>query len=147
MKFLHKTRLEHPEVASRFENTVIFGGLGGRADQAFAQIHQLHMAVENPELDCGNLYLFTPESIIFLLEKGVNVVKTPLPLYIGENVGIIPIGKPAVITTQGLEWNVKNWETSFGTQVSTSNHIKASEVMVTTSERVLFTLELVSSSE
>ena len=147
LKFLHKIRLDHPELAARLENTVLFGGLGGRADQAFAQIHQLYEAAEKPELECGNLYLFTPESIVFVLEKGMNIIRTPVPSYIAENVGIIPIGKPAVITTQGLEWDVEDWETSFGTQVSSSNHIKASEVKVSTSERVLFTMELASRPE
>ncbi|KAL9086347.1 MAG: hypothetical protein Q9165_007133 [Trypethelium subeluteriae] len=147
LKFLHEARVDDTERASRLENTVLIGGLGGRADQAFAQIHQLYEAVEKPELECGNIYFLTPKSMIFLLEKGVNTISTPLPSCITENVGIIPIGKPAVITTKGLEWDVENWKTSFGTQVSTSNHIKASEVEITTSERFLFTMELVSSSE
>ena len=89
------------------------------------------------------MYLITPESIIFLLHKGLNKIHTPMGLYLlAENVGIIPIAKPSVITTQGFEWDVKDWSTEFGAQISTSNHIRNEFVQVETTERVLFTVEL-----
>ena len=123
--------------------TIVFGGLGGRADQAFAQIHQLFMAAHNPDLNGGDLYLFTPLSIMFVLHKGYNTIQTPLETgVIGENVGIIPVAQPAVISTSGLEWNVQDWHTSFEYQMSTSNHIKAPEVSIVTSHSVIFTMEL-----
>ena len=134
-------------------NTVIFTSLSGRADHAFSALHTLHQAAADPALDCGNLYLFTSSSIIFLLEKGTNIIKTPFfsplstdsyPLLspITENVGTVPIGCPAVVTLRGFEWDVTDWETSFGTQVSTSNCIRKDEVVVETTERVVFTMEL-----
>ena len=101
------------------------------------------MAAQDLDLNAGELFLFTPESIVFVLEKGRNLIQTPLKSgVIGESVGIIPVSRPAVITTNGLEWDVQDWHTSFDTQMSTSNHITADEVLVVTSERVLFTLEL-----
>lgn len=91
----------------------------------------------------GDLYLITAESIMFLLEKGKNMIYTPVGAkHFTENIGIIPIGRPSVITTHGLEWDVTDWSTEFGTQMSTSNHIRAEMVEVETSERVLFTLEI-----
>ena len=91
----------------------------------------------------GDLYLITAESIMFLLEKGKNTIHAPVgPKHFAENIGIIPIGRPSVITTHGLEWDVTDWSTEFGTQMSTSNHIRAETVEVETSERVLFTLEI-----
>lgn len=126
-------------------STIVFGGLGGRADQAFAQIHQLYMAALKPALDCGDVYLFTPSSVIFILEEGENVIKTPLSCgALDESVGIIPILGPAKITTKGLEWDVEDWHTSFEAEMSTSNHIKADQIMVKASHRVLFTLHLAS---
>ena len=120
----------------------VLGGLGGRADQAFSQLHHLYAASMDASLDIGDLYLVTGTSIIFLLRKGQNWIRTPMGKgFFTENVGIIPIGKPSVITTTGLEWDVKDWSTEFGTQISTSNHIKADAVSVKTTERVLFTLE------
>ena len=122
----------------------IFGGLDGRADQAFSQLHHLYAeANQEPTASVGDLYLITKESIIFLLEKGLNKIYAPVaPGFFAENVGIIPIGKPSIITTRGLEWDVTDWPTEFGTQISTSNHIKADVVEVETTERIIFTLEL-----
>ncbi|KAL2038004.1 hypothetical protein N7G274_009224 [Stereocaulon virgatum] len=121
----------------------VFGGLGGRADQAFSQIHHLYAEVrQDPKPSAGDLYLITEESIVFLLEKGLNKIYAPVAAEsFTENVGIIPIGKPSVISTRGLEWDVTNWPTEFGTHISTSNHVKADVVEVETTERVLFTLE------
>lgn len=122
----------------------IFGGLGGRADQAFSQLHHLYVhAHEESTVSKGDIYLITPESVVFLLEKGSNKIHTPLETgFFKENVGIIPMAKPSVITTRGLEWDVTGWPTEFGIQISTSNHIKSDIIEVETTERVLFTLEL-----
>lgn len=91
----------------------------------------------------GDLYLITAESVMFLLEKGKNRFHAPVgPRHFTENVGIIPIGRPSIITTHGLEWDVTDWTTEFGAQMSTSNHIRAEIVEVEISERVLFTLEI-----
>lgn len=126
------------------QDVVVMGGLGGRADQAFSQLHHLYTASQDPSLSTlGQIYLVTPESIIFLLEKGLNRISTPIgPGRFTENVGIIPIARPSVITTQGLRWDVTDWPTEFGGQISTSNHIQRKFVEVETTERVLFTLEL-----
>ncbi|KAG6997755.1 thiamine pyrophosphokinase [Physcia stellaris] len=129
-------------------DVVVLGGLGGRVDQAFSQLHHLYMASIDSSLNLGDLYLVTGTSIIFLLQKGLNWIRTPMgPGFFTENVGIIPIGRPSVITTTGLEWDVKDWSTEFGAQISTSNHIKADVVSVKTTERVLFTLEFAESEE
>ena len=137
---------QRQKVASGQEtlDVIVLGGLGGRADQAFSQLHYLYAASADKTLDrIGHIYLVTQESIIMPLEKGFNRIKTPVEEgHIGENVGIIPLGTPSTITTKGLEWDVTDWNTSFGTQLSTSNHIRASYVEVMTSERVLFTVEI-----
>lgn len=143
---LYATDLDKGLAQIRHENmhaeVAIFGGLGGRADQAFSIFHQLYKnAISMPE--AGDLYLVTEESIVFLLEKGMNCIHSPVRAKLfTENVGIIPIAKPSVITTKGLEWDVTDWATEFGKQISTSNHIKQDLVYVETTERVLFTLEL-----
>lgn len=62
--------------------------------------------------------------------------------YLEENVGILPISGPAVISTTGFEWDVSDWKTSMGGQISTSNHIRADVVTVQTNEQILFTAEL-----
>jgi thiamine pyrophosphokinase len=52
------------------------------------------------------------------------------------------MGKPAVISTKGLEWDVQEWRTEFGGRMSTSNHIVSDLVEIDTSDTVLFTVEL-----
>lgn len=126
----------HPDVA-------IFGSLGGRTDQAFSQLHQLYVANDVKFSMLGNLYLITRESIMFVLEKGGNSILTPVgDQCLTKNVGILPLGRPSRITTHGLEYDVTDWETEFGTQVSTSNYIVKPLVEVETTEKVLFTVEL-----
>ncbi|CAI7568424.1 unnamed protein product [Penicillium pancosmium] len=191
---------------------VILGGLGGRVDQAFSQIHHLYMMTQTqrelresqqvPSQDKktntnsstkpnqasgGNLYLVSEESITFVLQKGKNTIHTPAtkrpqtdieqsecddtlesrkrkrdqsqdqdqgsatetdsaddsPEYLfEENIGIIPLSASASITTHGFEWDVEDWHTEIGGQLSTSNHIRADVVSVETSVPVLFTVEL-----
>lgn len=96
----------------------------------------------------GQIFLVNAQSVCFLLEKGMNKITTPVgPGLFAENVGIIPIARPSVITTKGLEWDVSDWYTEFGGQMSTSNHIRSNTIEIETSERVLFTIELDRSQE
>jgi thiamine pyrophosphokinase len=166
---------------------VILGGLGGRVDQAFSQIHHLYLMTQNQReireanqasadnkgnesAAGGNLYLVSEESITFILQQGKNIIRTPATkradiaealepqadgsesrkrkrdqeseYFFEENIGIIPISAPASITTRGFEWDVQDWHTEIGGQISTSNHIRADTVEVETSVPVLFTVEL-----
>ncbi|EEP81518.1 predicted protein [Uncinocarpus reesii 1704] len=160
-------------------DVLVLGGLGGRVDQAFSQIHHLYSASLSPasaaDRPTGGLYLISEESITFLLHEGENTILTPggslldaqprresapgskvhgcsdeetlvsstvQQCYLSENVGIIPVGGPSVINTKGFEWDVHDWKTEFGGQVSTSNHIRADMVEVITTKPVLFTVEL-----
>ncbi|KAL2825303.1 thiamine pyrophosphokinase [Aspergillus cavernicola] len=168
---------------SRRLEILILGGLGGRVDQAFSQIHHLYMMNQNQKQKqktdssdtdsgstsrSGNLYLISEESITFILQPGQNTIHVPrtnrarsnsnqdlnethpnLPIekevssyLLEENVGIIPLSGPARISTRGLQWDVKDWATEIGGQISTSNHIRAEVVEVETGVPVLFTLEL-----
>lgn len=146
----------NPTLLTERLDVAVFGGLGGRADQAFSQLHNLYAASRDiwPG-QLGDLYLVTMESIVFCLQRGHNTIYTPVRSRIpgsvgsgllGESVGIIPVAQPSVISTTGLEWDVKSWPTEFGKQISTSNHIKSDIVSVQTTERVLFTVEITKES-
>lgn len=118
------------------------------------------MHATSPE-STGDIYLVSEESISFVLQRGKNIIHTPKArqrpqphqdaasrdeneekYLLEENVGILPIAGPASITTSGLEWDVRDWRTEVGGQISTSNHIRAEVVSVETTEPVLFTAEL-----
>ncbi len=136
----HGTRKSEARV-----DLVVFGGLGGRVDQGFSIIHHLFKAVSDEELLTGDIYLLSEQSLSFVLEKGRNLIHGLAPganHIFQESVGIIPVRGPALISTKGLEWDVKDWKTEFGGQLSTSNHIKADMVEIEASDRVLFTMEL-----
>ncbi|KAL2867142.1 thiamine diphosphokinase [Aspergillus lucknowensis] len=160
---------------------LVLGGLGGRVDQAFSQIHHLYLMNQRQESSLadtpgagsgsGNLYLISEESITFILKPGKNTIHVPgtnrpristststsvstepqKPLkeeeeggeyLLEENIGIIPLSGPACISTKGFEWDVEDWPTEIGGQISTSNHIRAEVVTVEANVPVLFTLEL-----
>ena len=137
LKWLRNT----PAPGSRLD-VVALGGLGGRVDQGFSQIHHLYMATRDKDLLVGEIYLLSEQSLSFVLEDGLNRIQLSREAC-AENVGIIPITGPAVISTKGLEWDVQDWKTEFGGQVSTSNHLKSETIEIETSTRVLFTVELV----
>jgi thiamine pyrophosphokinase len=127
-------------------DVVALGGLGGRVDHGLSQLHHLYMAGEDTSLHIERIILLTPESITFLLHKGHNKIYTPHSKgLLAKNVGIIPVGRPAVISTKGLEWDVSDWTTEFGGRISTSNHVKSDIIEVETTERVVFTIELADS--
>ncbi|KAB8251438.1 thiamine pyrophosphokinase [Aspergillus flavus] len=159
------------EEEERELDVLILGGLGGRVDQAFSQIHHLYSMTQsygsssssttssrgdltsNPGKvgKIGNLYLISEESITFILRPGLNTIRTPGTNRPGlstgeylleENVGIIPLLGPARITTSGFQWDVVAWRTEIGGQLSTSNHIRSEVVTVESVMPVLFTLEL-----
>ena len=140
------------------------GGLGGRVDQAFAQLHQLYLYATGAADDGGtapadgggeggerrSVYLLAGDSIVWALRPGRHVVRTRRretadrggrPA-LGRNVGIIPLGTPAVISTTGLEWDVQDWPTSFRTRVSTSNYVREDDVGVVTDRTVLFAIDV-----
>ncbi|KAK6813800.1 hypothetical protein RU639_010312 [Aspergillus parasiticus] len=159
------------EEEGRELDVLILGGLGGRVDQAFSQIHHLYSMTQsyssssstitssgghstsNPGKagKIGNLYLISEESITFILRPGLNTIRTPgtnrpgvstAEYLLEENVGIIPLLGPARITTSGFQWDVVDWRTEIGGQLSTSNHIRSEVVTVESVMPVLFTLEL-----
>lgn len=111
-------------------------------DQGLSILHHLY---KGPQIyPQGRIYLVSTSAITFLLTAGTHqiIVKNPEARVLGKNIGILPVGVSAKITTKGLKWDVEDWETSFGGQVSTSNMVLEAEVTVTTNADVLFTIDL-----
>ncbi|KAF7522921.1 hypothetical protein G7054_g11967 [Neopestalotiopsis clavispora] len=137
------------------KDIVAMGGLGGRVDQGLSQIHHLYLFQTSPTYAEGKMYLVSGESLTFLLKAGSHQIHVREPSCNGnagaaseevfaKYAGIIPVKEPSVITLKGFEWDVTDWPTSFGTQLSTSNHVlpESQVVEVTTSKDVLFTIAL-----
>jgi thiamine pyrophosphokinase len=126
---------------------VAVGGLGGRVDQGLSQLHHLYLFQTHPRYDKGRMYLFSGESLTFLLKTGhhqIRVREDDQEDVFEKYVGILPMKEPSRITTKGLEWDVTDWHTEFGGMVSTSNHVlpETKLVEVYTTKDVLFTIAM-----
>jgi thiamine pyrophosphokinase len=113
------------------------GSMGGRVDQSLSSIHRLFVSHEKNQ----PLSLLSDKNVTILLMPGTSRISTPLT-HLGNTCGIIPIVGPAHITTKGLKWDVENWETKLGGQLSTSNQLMKDEIEITTDSPVVFTAEL-----
>ncbi|KAI1851524.1 hypothetical protein JX265_012394 [Neoarthrinium moseri] len=163
-KAVRHTRSVTAKAGSGPADIVCMGGLGGRVDQGLSQLHHLYLFQTSPTYSEGRLYLVSGESLSFLLKAGrhrihVREPSEPGPLadgvqseaqgrwaeeVFGKHAGIIPVKEPSVITLKGFEWDVEDWPTEFGGQLSTSNHVlpESEVVEVWTSTDVLFTIAL-----
>ncbi|PVI01853.1 thiamine pyrophosphokinase-like protein 1 [Periconia macrospinosa] len=137
-KAMHK--ISSRRSSSHARKIFVLGTLAGRVDQGLGLLHEMIREETNdPNLQ---LWLFSESNLSFILRNPRNTVLGTLSSELfTENVGIVPVYGPAVITTSGLEWDVTNWDTQMGRQVSTSNHIKADEVHIQTNAPILFTIE------
>ncbi|POS85373.1 hypothetical protein EPUL_001689 [Erysiphe pulchra] len=148
---------------------VVLGDLSGRIDHAMSLLHHLYTLQEQKEGEeekrkmgnlAGKLYLLSSEGITFMLQAGIHEViiknknqesnqsfnyKNDISksvVRIKKHVGIIPLKEPSIISTSGLEWDVSNWETKIGGQISTSNHVKSDLISIQTSKDIIITLDL-----
>lgn len=128
-------------------DVVALGGIGGRVDQGISQLHQLYLFQPDATYSTGRVYLLSSSSLTFLLKAGkhrIHVREEGESEVFGKHVGIIPLQEPSQITTQGLEWDVTDWDTRIGGKISTSNHVRPETkyVEVATTKDVLFTIAL-----
>jgi thiamine pyrophosphokinase len=122
------------------KDVLVLGTLAGRVDQGLGLLHEMiREETKHPSL---RLWLFSECSVSFVLRSRCNVIRgLQSSELFTENTGLLPVWGPATITTAGLEWDVKEWYTHMGGQLSTSNHVKADEIHVETNAPILFTIE------
>lgn len=122
------------------KDVLILGTLAGRVDQGLGLLHEMtREETKHPNL---RLWLFSESSLSIILRSKRTIIRGLLSHgFFTENLGLVPVYGPATISTAGLEWDVKDWFTHMGGQVSTSNHVKTDEVQVETDEPILFTIE------
>lgn len=104
-------------------NILALNAIGGRFDQTIHSITQLYNLKKNDPYI--KLIYLTETDIIFLVPKSGCLIEYDEKFndeVIG-NCGILPIGDSTkILQTQGLKWDVKNWETSISSgRVSSSN--------------------------
>ncbi|GAB7358976.1 hypothetical protein MBLNU230_g5050t1 [Neophaeotheca triangularis] len=128
-------------------DVLVLGSLSGRVDQGLGLLHELYR--EQVHRHPGTrFWLFTESNVSVLLNVGVTCLVTDMREgLLGRSVGVLPVFGKAVVSTGGLEWDVSEWETEMGRQVSTSNRVVGGEVWVRTEREVLFTVETVVEGE
>jgi thiamine pyrophosphokinase len=125
----------------RVRDILVLGSVGGRVDQGIGLLGELYRAQETRHSNV-RFWLFSEASVSTILFPGTTIIHTPLSKgAITRNTGILPVYGPAKISTKGLEWNVQDWATEMGGQMSTSNHIVSDSITVSTNNHVLFTVE------
>lgn len=114
-----------------------FGTIGGRVDHSWHSYLCLGRAAKEGKI----LILVSDENITMLVPEGEHTIMTPLSV-VGEACGFIPFCDAARVSTKGFEWDVTDWECSFDTQISTSNHLTGDHVWFKTDRPLVFTMEL-----
>lgn len=137
------------DVPLRQSQTIaVMSTMSGRLDQAIGLLHEMlretlnHLPASEKPI---TLYFISEQSVSFVLPIGKNVIRgiDPAKGVFRRHAGILPIYGPAKITIKGFEWDVTDWETMMGADVSTSNHVLGDEVVIKVmGQSVLFTIEL-----
>lgn len=124
----------------------VAGGIGGRFDQLFHLINQLYtLTKEYPGMA---IFFYTETDVIFLIPKGVNYVKYSSVLIFNTlellpRCGLLPFGKNVILNTRGLQFDVENWPSTVGGDVSTSNGILGKDgFVICTSEDIVLSVEV-----
>jgi thiamine pyrophosphokinase len=120
---------------------LVLGSIGGRVDQGIGLLGELYREQRHNHPNV-RFWLFSEASVSTILAPGSTTLHTPLSSgLITRNAGILSCFGPARISLQGFEWDVQDWPTEMGGQMSTSNHIASDEIKILTDRHVLFTLE------
>ncbi|KAH7128787.1 thiamine pyrophosphokinase-like protein 1 [Dendryphion nanum] len=137
-KAMQKIIAQSPGSSQR--DILVLGTLSGRVDQGLGLLHE--MLREEMRDSTLRLWLFSETNVSFILRDQRNYLRGMRASGLfAKYVGLVPVYGPARISTEGLEWDVKDWETQMGGQVSTSNHIVADDVGVQTTTPILFTVQ------
>jgi thiamine pyrophosphokinase len=111
------------DTCTPLKDVLVLGTLAGRVDQGLGLLHEMiREETKHPSL---RLWLFSESSLSFILRSEHNVVRgLQASGFFTENIGLLPVWGPATITTTGLEWDVKEWYTHMGGQVSMPRQMK-----------------------
>lgn len=151
---------------------VIFGGQSGRRDQTAnveSNVEKRRMRNVDGRLVGRDIRIISDNNICWplaavsrygstlkdcradhrriLSQGGTHKIHIDPEIY-GGTCSILPISGPSYITTEGLQWDVQDWRTKMGEQVSTSNAIPTEnlegrkEVRIHTTHTVWWQMQL-----
>lgn len=137
--------LSKPE--AHIKTTVrVAGGIGGRFDQTIQLINQLYtMKEEYPWL---HFIFFASQDVIFLAPKGVTYVSYSSRTVFNtkEKVpkcGLLPFGRKTLLSSKGLLYDVEDWPSEIGGNVSSSNGVCGTTgFIVESTEHIVINVEV-----
>ncbi|KAG5668014.1 hypothetical protein PVAND_015971 [Polypedilum vanderplanki] len=94
----------------------------GRLDQIMSNINTLYKNHLKLKEHIRPAYMLTSTELSWLLPKGKSEIHIP-ECAKKQKCALMPVGRPTVVSTEGLKWNLKKDEMKFGGLVSTSNKI------------------------
>lgn len=105
-----------------FNSIYIFCNFSGRLDHAISNLSTLYQLNSASSSDTiMKMFIISENSITFLLNRGKNNIMFNKKEILGKYCGFFPLGKPSIVTTTGLKWNLNNQLCSFDSLVSSSN--------------------------
>jgi thiamine pyrophosphokinase len=137
---------ERSNVSNMKYNVIIYGGLGGRFDHEMQNINCLYKYRQHFLKMC----VVSPVCVVSLVPAGEHMIEVWKEME-GPTCGLIPIGGPvSSLTTRGLQWDVTDWKSQFGGEISSSNSVSSychdenskAIVHIKNSEHVLWTVTL-----
>lgn len=124
----------------------VAGGVGGRFDQTCHLISQLFaVRARYPGFE---MYIVTESDLLFLVPKGTSHVTygSPGSFFRGHGspkCGIMPFKGKTVLNTDGLRYDVEEWPSEMGANVSTSNEVcGVNGFVVNSTEDVVMSIEI-----
>jgi len=132
--------LKTEEKLANVEAIFAFVETSGRLDQVMANLETLFLA---PAILPKPVYLISSLGISWLLPAGRHEIQSAGFVTDTTNCGLIPLDGRAVVTTEGLKWNMAGGVLRFGELVSTSNgfDLNQDKVTVLTDAPLLWTMD------
>ncbi|MCB8981731.1 MAG: thiamine diphosphokinase [Ardenticatenaceae bacterium] len=116
-------------VEQGYDEIWLFGLLGGRLDQALANV----LLLTHPALTSAIVKLFTPTEQAWLVHDQTKIVGL-----VGDVVSLIPLrGDVKMVRTTGLQWPLTNETLQFGLARGVSNRMTAVSATVEISRGIL----------
>jgi len=117
---------------------IILGGLSGRLDHTIHTLAYLHKIRKNRK----QVFVATDDNVGWVLDSGQHDI-TLDRTFLGKTCGLLPVGvNKTILSTKGLEWNQTDSESSFDTEISTSNWLASDHIWIKTTEPIWWTVEL-----